>query len=89
MVILCGSKKAAERILGNVTEFIEKKLFLKVNKDKTKILQACEESQFLGFGLTQKISRRKKEEYPTQKFFAIVYEKKRTKFLKNIKVILD
>ena len=89
MVILCGSKKAAERILGNVTEFIEKKLFLKVNKDKTKILQACEESQFLGFGFTQKISRRKKEEYPTPKFFAIVHEKKRTKFLKNIKVILD
>ena len=89
MVILCGSKKAAERILGNVTEFIEKKLFLKVNKDKTKILQACEESQFLGFGFTQKVSRRKKEEHPTQKFFAIVHEKKRTKFLKNIKVILD
>jgi RNA-directed DNA polymerase len=72
-----------------VTEFIEKKLFLKVNKDKTKILQACEKSQFLGFGFTQKVSRRKKEEYPTQKFFAIVHEKKRAKFVKNIKLILD
>ena len=39
MVIMCGSQKAAERILQNVTEFIEKKLFLKVNKDKTKISQ--------------------------------------------------
>ena len=89
MVILCGSKKAAERILNNVTEFVEKKLFLKVNKDKTKILHACEKSQFLGFGFTQRVSLRKKKERPTQKFFAIVHEKKRVKFLKNIKLILD
>ena len=89
MVILCGSRKAAERILGNVTEFVEKKLFLKVNKDKTKILQACEKSQFLGFGFTQRVNQRKKKERPTQKFFAIVHEKKRAKFLKNIKLILD
>lgn len=40
MVIMCGSKKTAERILENVTNFVEKKLFLKVNKDKTKILHA-------------------------------------------------
>ena len=89
MVILCGSKKAAERILNNVTEFVEKKLFLKVNKDKTKILQACEKSQFLGFGFTQRVTKRKKMDHPTQKFFAIVHEKKRAKFLKSIKLILD
>ena len=89
MVILCGSKKAAERILNNVTEFVEKKLFLKVNKDKTKILHACVKSQFLGFGFTQRVSQRKKKERPSQKYFAIVHEKKRAKFLKNIKLILD
>ncbi len=89
MVILCGSKKAAERILANVTEFVEKKLFLKVNKDKTKILHACEKSQFLGFGFTQRVSQRKKKERPSQKYFATVHEKKRAKFLKNIKLILD
>ncbi|MDY6415569.1 MAG: group II intron reverse transcriptase/maturase [Succinivibrio dextrinosolvens] len=89
MVILCGSKKAAERILNNVTEFVEKKLFLKVNKDKTKILHACEKSQFLGFGFTKRVNQRKKNERPTQKYFAIVHEKKRAKFLKNIKLILD
>ena len=69
MVILC-SKKAAERILANVTKFIEKKLFLKVNTDKTKILQASEKCQFLGFGFTQKVAKWKKKLYPTQKFFA-------------------
>lgn len=28
-------------------------------------------------------------QYPTQKYFAIVHEKKRTKFIKHIKLILD
>ncbi len=89
MVILCGSRKAAERILANVTKFVEEKLFLKVNKDKTKILHACEKSQFLGFGFTTKVSQKKKWLRPTQKYFAIVHEKKRLKFSKNIKEILD
>lgn len=89
MVIMCGSKKAAERILENVTNFVEKKLFLKVNKDKTKILHACEKSQFLGFGFTTRVNQKKRMQYPTQKYFAIVHEKKRTKFIKRIKVILD
>ncbi len=77
MVILCGSKKAAERILANVTKFVEGKLFLKVNTEKTKILQACEDSQFLGFAFTQKVKARKKKEFPTQRFFAVVHKKKR------------
>ena len=58
MVIMCGSKKAAERILENVTNFVEKKLFLKVNKDKTKILHASEKSQFLGFGFTTRVNQK-------------------------------
>lgn len=89
MVIMCGSKKAAERILENVTNFVEKKLFLKVNKDKTKILHASEKSQFLGFGFTTRVNQKKRMQYPTQKYFAIVHEKKRTKFIKRIKLILD
>ena len=89
MVIMCGSKKAAERILENVTNFLEKKLFLKVNKDKTKILHASEKSQFLGFGFTTRVNQKKRMQYPTQKYFAIVHEKKRTKFIKRIKLILD
>lgn len=89
MVILCGSKKAAERILANVTKFIEKKPFLKVNTDKTKILQASEKCQFLGFGFTQKVAKWKKELYPTQKFFAVVHEKKQSKLIKVLRVITD
>ena len=83
MVILCGSKKAAERILANVTKFVEGKLFLKVNTEKTKILQACEDSQFLGFAFTQKVKARKKKEFPTQRFFAVVHKKKRVKLAES------
>ena len=89
MVIFCGSKKAAERILGNVTKFIENKLFLKVNTEKTKILHACEKTQFLGFAFTTKVSAKKRKECPTWKFFPVVHQKKRLKLAESLKEILD
>lgn len=89
MVIMCGSKKAAERILENVIEFVEKKLFLKVNTEKTKIMKACEESQFLGFSFTQKVSARKRESRPTWKYFPTVHKKKRIKLIGALKKILN
>lgn len=89
MVIMCGSQKAAERILQNVTEFIEKKLFLKVNKDKTKIVRASEESQFLGFAFTQRVSQKLKDAYPGTRYFPTVHKKKRVKFANSVKEILD
>ena len=84
-----GSKKAAERILANVTSFIEKKLFLKVNTDKTKILHACEETQFLGFAFTTRVSAKRRKEHPTWKFFPIVHKKKRLKLVESLKTTLD
>lgn len=89
MVIFCGSKKAAERILANVTSFIEKKLFLKVNTDKTKILHACEETQFLGFAFTTRVAAKRRKEHPTWKFFPIVHKKKRLKLVESLKTTLD
>lgn len=89
MVIFCGSEKAAERILANVTSFIEKKLFLKVNTDKTKILHACEETQFLGFAFTTRVSAKRRKEHPTWKFFPIVHKKKRLKLVESLKTTLD
>jgi len=35
LVILCKSKRAAERTLSNIVPYIENKLFLKVNREKT------------------------------------------------------
>ena len=37
MLIFCKSKRAAERTLENITPYIEDKLFLKVNREKTNV----------------------------------------------------
>lgn len=48
MVILCKSKRSAERVMGSIIRFIEDKLFLRVNKEKS---QAAPISRvkFLGY----------------------------------------
>ena len=47
-VIFCKSKRAAERTLASITRFIEGKLFLKVNKDKT-VIDYVWKIKILGF----------------------------------------
>jgi group II intron reverse transcriptase/maturase len=48
MVILCRSRRSAERTMESITSFIEKKLFLKVNRDKTKVAY-IRDIKFLGY----------------------------------------
>ena len=48
MVIFCKSKRAAQRTLENIIPFIEKKLFLKVNREKTTV-SYVKGIKFLGF----------------------------------------
>lgn len=51
MMIFCKSRKSAERTLANIKPFIEKKLFLKLNEEKTKIRYISNtDVKFLGFG---------------------------------------
>ncbi len=38
IMIFCGSQRAAQRTLSNILPFIEKKLFLKVNREKTQVV---------------------------------------------------
>ena len=47
--IFVGSQKAAERVMKSITDFIERKLGLKVNASKSKIGRP-HEIKFLGFG---------------------------------------
>ena len=47
-MIFCKSARAAERILDSITKFIEGKLFLKVNRDKTGTGSVCGK-KFLGY----------------------------------------
>jgi len=46
--LFVGSQKAAERVMGTVTRFIEKKLKLKVNRDKSQVARS-DKVKFLGF----------------------------------------
>lgn len=48
-IILVGSSKAADRVMANVSKFIEKKLGLKVNMTKSKVSKP-NEIKYLGFG---------------------------------------
>ena len=48
-MILCRSRKAAERTKESITRYIEGKLFLKVNREKT-VVAECTEVKYLGFG---------------------------------------
>lgn len=48
LMIYCKSKRSAMRIMNNTVSFVEKKLFLKVNREKTKVDLAWM-LKFLGF----------------------------------------
>ena len=51
MMIFCRSKKAAEHTLERLKPYIEGKLFLKLNEQKTKIYRVtAPDLKFLGFG---------------------------------------
>ena len=47
-IIFCKSKKSAERTLENILPFIEEKLFLKVNRKKTKVAHISK-VKYLGY----------------------------------------
>lgn len=47
-VIFCKSKRSAERTLSNIIPYIEQRLFLKVNRDKT-VVSYVKNIKFLGY----------------------------------------
>ena len=48
LVIFCRSRRSAERTMENIIPFIEGKLFLKVNRDKSQVAQV-KDIKFLGY----------------------------------------
>jgi RNA-directed DNA polymerase len=59
-VILVKSKRSGERVMKSITRFVEKRLKLRVNGQKSKVV-SVEESKFLGFtfkgiGVSQKLA---------------------------------
>lgn len=57
MVVLCKSKRSAERTLTNIIPYIEEKLFLKVNREKT-VVAYISKIKFLGYSF---YAKKKKE----------------------------
>jgi hypothetical protein len=47
-VILCKSKRSGERVMASITEFIETKLYLKVNREKSQTALVSK-IKFLGY----------------------------------------
>ena len=60
-VIVIKSEKAANRVMENISKFIEKKLGLKVNITKSKVARP-NDIKYLGFGFYQKINENQKKE---------------------------
>jgi group II intron reverse transcriptase/maturase len=49
LMIFCKSKRSAKRTLENIVPFIEGKLYLRVNREKTKVAQISK-VEYLGYG---------------------------------------
>ena len=67
-MIFCRNKRAAERTLEHLKPYIEGKLFLKLNEQKTKICRVTDsELKFLGFGFWRSRTEAKVRARPHQK----------------------
>jgi len=53
LIVLVKSRRAGERVMASISVFLEKKLKVKVNRDKSHVVKA-DESSFLGFTFTRK-----------------------------------
>lgn len=53
MVILCKSKRGAERVKDSIVAYVEQRLFLKVNRDKTQVVHFSR-IKFLGYSFYNK-----------------------------------
>ena len=54
-MIFCKSRKSAERTLENITPFIERKLFLKVNREKN-CMAHISKVKYLGYFITTEVN---------------------------------
>ncbi len=74
MVIFCKSKASAEQTLEHIIPYIERKLFLKVNREKTVVAYAGK-IKFLGYGF-----------YKSRKGFSLrVHQKSQKKMRQRVK----
>lgn len=60
LVLLCGTRQEAEQAMQEVVRYLESELYLRVNKEKSRIVDFSRESfEFLGYVFTSKFLRPK------------------------------
>ena len=76
IIILVKSEKAANRVMASITDYIERKLGLKVNMTKTKVRKP-DELKYLGFGFLK--------DFKTEKYDIKPHEESKAKFKRKLK----
>ena len=82
-MIFAKSERAAHRIYESISTYIEKKLFLQINKEKTSIGELSPKTKFLGFGF-----KRVEEDLETR-WVPVVHSKSRKKLKDKIRALTD
>lgn len=85
MMIMCKGLRAAQRVYESISKFIEKKLFLNINKDKTRVCHLSEQVKFLGYTF---FKRKLKDDEQTR-WHASVHKKSLNKLKAKIKALTD
>ena len=82
-IIFAKSERAAHRIYESISKYIEKKLFLQINKEKTSIGMLSPRTKFLGFGF-----KRIEDDLETR-WVPVVHNKSRKKLKDKIRILTD
>ena len=80
VLIVCKSLNAAQRTFESIKKFIEKKLLLKINLEKSKVQRIDRNVKFLGFGFEIMESK----EDNTKLYVPIVHDKSKVKLRNNL-----
>lgn len=87
-LIFVRSEKAANRVLSSITNFIEKKLGLKVNVEKSRIARP-NKTKFLGFGFYYDFYKEKYQPRPHEKSLQKFQRRLRQLTKRNWSISLD
>lgn len=86
IIIVCKSYKAAVRTFESIVKFIEKKLLLKINQEKSKVQEIDHSIKFLGFSF-YKVKRRDDNEESNTIYIPFIHEKSKARLQNTIKTM--
>jgi RNA-directed DNA polymerase len=80
VIILCRSKRAAERILETTTRFLEQRMLLRVNREKSGVSYITRGVKFLGYGFYR---------HPKKGILPTVHAKSKARLKDSVRQILS